>query len=123
MADKKIYEFAVPTDAQTADSTQLWVFGDPVTGLLYKPTGAQVKRAMSTYKYPYTANGTEASTLTISAIANKEILMISREGQVMWEVEADPDEVEFIFDGTTITLGLAVTMPGERFLILYKTPE
>jgi hypothetical protein len=49
--------------------------------------------------------------------------MISREGQVMDEVDEDPDTVQFIFDGTTITLGLAVTMPGERFLILYKTPE
>lgn len=123
MADRKIYEFATPTEAQTADNTRLWVFGDPVTGLLYKPTGTQVKRAMSTYKEKYTANGTEGDTITIAALLNKEILMIAREGQVMYEVDADPDEVEFVFDGTDITLGLAVTAAGERFLILYKTPE
>jgi hypothetical protein len=123
MADKKIIEFAVPTDAQVADSTMLWVIGDPVTGLLYHVTGAQAKRAFGTYKKKYTTNGTEGDTLTISELANKEILLISREGQVMYEVDEDPDTVEFVFDGTSITLGLAVTAAGERFLILYKTPE
>lgn len=123
MADKKIYEFAVATDAQVADSTMLWVIGDPVTGLLYHVTGAQAKRAFAPYKKQYVTNGTEGDTLTISELANKEILSIAREDSVMHEKEADPDTAEFTFDGTTITLGLAVTMPGERFLILYKTPE
>jgi hypothetical protein len=123
MADKKIYEFAVPTDTQTKTHTFLWVFGDPITGLLYKPTGTQVARSFSTYKEKYTADGTEGVTLTVAAIAGSEILMIAREGQVLYEVDTTPDEAEFTFDGTDITLGLAVNNAGERFLILYKNPE
>lgn len=120
--DKKITGFAVPTDAQTANVNNLWVFGDPVTGLLYKPTADQVRKAFSAYKTKYTASGSEGDTITIAALSGKEILMIAREGQVIYEVSSSPDESEFVFDGTDITLGLDVNMAGERFLILYKTP-
>lgn len=123
MADKKIHQFAVPTDTQAKTHTYLWVMGDPVTGLLYKPTGAQVAKSFSTYKTKYSAVGNEGDTLTIAALANMEILMIAREGQVIYEVDSSPDTAEFIFDGTDITLGLDVQMAGERFLILYKNPE
>lgn len=123
MADKKINEFSVPTDAQVKNHNYLWVMGDPVSGLLYQPTGTQVARSVSTYKYKYTAAGDEDVTITIADLVDSEILMIVREGQVLYEVDATPDEVEFIFDGTDITLGLAINNPGERFLILYKNPE
>jgi hypothetical protein len=123
MADKKIHQFAVPTDAQAKTHTFLWVFGDPVTGLLYKPTGSQVAKSFSTYKTKYTAVGDEDVTITIAALSEMEILALYREGQVLYEVDEDPDESEFVFDGTDITLGLAVNNAGERFLILYKNPE
>lgn len=113
--------FAVPSDAQVADGNKIWVFSDPVTGQLYKPTGAQLKAVNQTFKYKHTAIGTEGVTLTISAVAGKDIIAIFRNGSVLYEVSSAPDEMEFIWDGTTITLGLGVTGSAERFLILYKT--
>ena len=121
MANKKATEFATPTDAQCADGNNLWVFADATTGKLYKPTASQLKTVFQAYKTKYTAAGDEGATLTIAALADKEIIAIYREGQVLYEVDEDPDEVEFTWDDTDITLGLAVQAAGERFLILYKT--
>lgn len=118
---KKINQFATPSNADVADGNKLWPMGDPATGLLYQPTGSQLKAVMQTFKNKYTTTGAEGTTLTISAIANKEIIALYREGSVLYEVSSSPNSLEFIFDGTTITLGLGVTGAGERFLILYKT--
>lgn len=121
MANKKAIEFAVPTDDQVASGTMLWVLSDPVTGKLYKPTNSQLKAVMQAFKTKYTSTGSEGSTLTIAALANKEIIAIYKEGQVLYEVDATPDEQEFVWDDTDITLGRAIDQARIRFLILYKT--
>lgn len=119
MADKKINELAAWTDGQTNDNTKVFPLAPDTTGTAGKATILQLKKAMSVFKAKYVATGSEGTTLTISALAAMEILMIAREGQTMYEVSATPDTAEFIWDTTNITLGLA-THAGERFLILFK---
>jgi hypothetical protein len=121
MANKLATEFAVPTDEQVANGTFLWVLSDPTTGKLYKPTNAHHKAVMQGFKTKYTTTGSEGSTLTIAALANKEILAVYKEGQVLYEVDEDPDEQEFTWDDTDIVLGQAIDRANMRFLILYKT--
>jgi len=117
---KKINELTPLTDPQVDDNSLLTPLGNAANGLLKRATIAQLKAIFSTQKLKYVADGTEGSTLTISALEGKEILSISREGSAMYEVESGPDTTEFIWDDTDITLGLAVAGAGERFLILYK---
>jgi hypothetical protein len=121
MANKKAPAFAVPTDEQVANGTMLWVLADPVTGKLYKPTASQVKAVMQGFKTKYTTTGSEGDTLTIAALAGKEILAVYKEGTALYEVTSSPDEQEFVWDDTDITLGQDVDRAGIRFLILYKT--
>lgn len=121
MANKKATEFAVPTDEQVANGTWLWVLSDPATGKLYKPTNAQLKSVMQGFKTKYTSTGSEGSMLTIAALEGKEILAVYKEGQVLYEVDEDPDEQEFVWDDTDLTLGQPIDQAGIRFLILYKT--
>lgn len=116
---KKISELDSLTDAQSADNTRLFASADPTTGIAGKMTLRQVKSSITAFKIKYVATGSEITTLNIATILGKEILVIHRESGVLFEVAATPDPAEFIWDGTTITLGLA-TNPGERFLILYK---
>lgn len=118
---KKINQFTVATNTDVADSNKLWAMGDAATGLLLKATGTQVKATLQTFKKKYAATGSEGTVLTISELAGKEILSIIREGSGLYEVTSSPDSLEFIWNGTTITLGLGVQNAGERFLILYKT--
>lgn len=117
---KRIDQLTAATDAQVIDSTWLHIVGDPATGELYKCTKEQIKSALSTQKYLYRATGSEGATLTIATIAGKNIIMIMRESGPVYEVDASPDEAEFTWDGTDITLGLAVNYANERFLILYN---
>ena len=118
---KRIDQLTAASDEQATDDTWLWLIGNPTTGQLYKVTRAQLTAAFSVPEpVKYTADGSEGTTLTIAALASKTILSIAREGQVMYEVDEDPDSVEFTFDGTNITLGMGVNYAGERFLILYK---
>lgn len=115
---KQINALTALTDAQVNDNTKLVLLGNPVNGQLFRGTMAQMKTAFGTKKTKFVAVGTEGATLTISELAGMNILLIAREGAVMDEVTATPDTVEYIWDGTIITLGLAVN-PGERFVILY----
>ncbi len=121
MADSKINNLPVVlTDSQVNDSTRIFPLAHATSGIAGQATMGQVKKATSTQRKKYVASGSEGVTLTISELAAKEILMIAREGSVMYEVSSSPDSMEFVWDSTSITLGLAVQMAGERFLILYK---
>ncbi len=119
MSDIKIIDFTPVSDGQANDDGKLMAWGHPTSGELYRPTVAQAKKVFGTFRKKYVATGSEGTTLTISEIAAMEVLAIFREGPAIYEVDSDPDPAEFIWDNTTITLGLA-TNPGERFLILYK---
>lgn len=117
---KRVDQLTALSDSQVAEDGRLSPLGDPATGQLYKVTMAQLKKAMSTQKYLYTATGAEGTTITPSSIAGKNIIVIFREGSPLYEVDSSPDEVEFTWDGTDVTLGLAVNYAGERFLFLYN---
>lgn len=108
------------TDAQVADDTRMMAICDPVSQISGSATMAQVKKAVGTLRLKYTATGSEGTVITITALNQMNVLLISREGNVMDDVLATPDDVEYIWDGTNITLGLA-TRAGERFIILYDT--
>lgn len=120
MSDQQISLKPALTTAQVSDDTKIvpWVVG--ATGFINKATVAQIKAVFGTQKFKYVATGAEGTTLTIPTIAAMNVLAIFREGACMYEVSATPDSVEFIWDGTNITLGLGVTGAGERFLILYR---
>lgn len=117
---KRIDQLSALTDSQVAEDSRLIAIGDPSTGQLYKCTQAQQKKAYSTQKVQYTATGSEGSTLTIAALAGKNIVAVFREGGLLFEADSSPDTVEYTWDDTDIVLGLAVNYAGERFLILYN---
>lgn len=120
MPDKLIKDLTALTDGQVNDDTKLIPIGNTTTGEAFKGTIAQLKLAMGrTFKTKYVATGAEGTTLTIPAIAGMYIISITREGQDLYEVSATPDTVEYIWDSTNITLGLA-TNAGERFGIQYR---
>lgn len=117
---RKINGFAVPSNADVANDSNLFALGDPATGKMFQGTIAQAKAAFSTFKHKYTATGSEGTSLAISEIQGKNIVLIVRESAVIHEVDSAPASAEFSWDDTTITLG-AATNPGERFMILYKS--
>lgn len=116
---KKINELSAVTDAQAQDSTRLLPLCDSATGISGYMTMGQTKMAIAAFKTKYIATGAEGTTLLISIISGKEILMMAREGGMLYEVVTLPDPAEYVWDGSAITLGAATTI-GERFLILYK---
>lgn len=101
-----------------ANDNRLWSCCDPVSGISEKLTSQQVKQIFGTQRYRYKATGGE-TTLTITDLAGRYILSIIREGSTMYDTDASPDTVEYIWDGTVITFGLALNT-GERLLILYR---
>lgn len=117
---KKINELTGVSDITATSNNQLLPLADPVSGVAGKLTIQQAKTVFGTFKKLYISTGTEGSTLTISEVAGKELLSISREAAQIYEIGSAPDTTQFVFDGTHITLGLAVGGAGERFLILYK---
>lgn len=116
---KRTDQLTALTDNQVAEDSRLFPIADPATGQLSKCTNAQLKKALSTHKKKYVATGSEGSTLTIAELAGKNIIAIIRESGPIFETDASPDSVEYIWDGTNISLG-NVTGSGERFLILYN---
>lgn len=116
---KTINHLTPLTDTQANDSGRLSPSADPVSGEASSVTMAQQKLVIGTQKLKYVATGLEGTTLTLSPLAQKDLISIAREGQTMYEVVATPDPVEYIWDGTIITFGLA-PRAGERFLILYR---
>lgn len=121
MANKKINQLDALTDSQVNEDARVLAAADGTTGVAGKATMGQMKTVLRTHKHLYVADGTEGDTLTIATIAGMEILAIFREGSFMYEVESDPDEVEYIWDDTTLTLGTDTGL-NERFLILYRQP-
>lgn len=117
---RKISELDALTTVLANDDTRLMPIGDASTGRLYKITLAQAKVIFSTFTHKHTATGSEGTTLTIGALAGKDILSISRDGMGLIEVDTTPDPAEFTWDLTDIELGTTVTA-GERFLIQYKS--
>lgn len=121
MADKRISDLIAATDAHVNDGTRLMPLCDPATGISEKMTIAQAKAAFGSTKFKYVATGAEGTALMISAVSGKTILLIAREGAIIYEVSATPDPAEYIWDGSTITLGLTVNPAGgERFNILFR---
>jgi hypothetical protein len=119
MSDKKISDLTALTHPEDNDDTKLMIMGVASTGLLVSCTVAQLKALFVVLTTKYVATGSEGTTLTIPALAARKIVSIAREGAIMYEVTSSPDSVEFIWDSTTITLGLALN-PGERLLIIHK---
>lgn len=71
------------------------------------------------YDLVYVATGTEGTTLTIPALQGKRILLITYESSPIYKVSNNPDQAEYHFDGTTITVGVQIAAAA-RFLILYR---
>lgn len=120
---KKINQLDPASITEAIDDGRLFAQADPTGGVAKKMTVAQAKIAFGTFTVLYTATGGEGTVITVPAISGKKILSVFREGQILYQVASSPDTTEFTnyFNAATITLGLA-TNPGERFLILYKTP-
>jgi hypothetical protein len=117
---KRIDQLDPALDALVTDPSSLWVVCDPLDGIAKKATRSQLTAALSGItSLPYVADGTEGDTLSILALDGKTIILIIREGSGLHPVETSPDSLEYSFDGTDITLGLAVNYAGERFLIIY----
>jgi len=72
------------------------------------------------YDVKYVADGSEGSTLNVPEIVGKKLLLVTREFTPLYKVSNLPQGTEFTWDDTSIGLGLDA-MPGERFLILYRT--
>lgn len=93
---------------------------NPVTGIAFKVTLTQLKAIMGgALRTKYVATGSEGTTLTISILAGKTILLVAREGAIMYDTPASPDSTEYIWDSTSFTLGQALRS-GERLIILYN---
>lgn len=82
----------------------------------YIPTDNEMKFA---YDTSYTATGAEGTTLSIPEIVGKKILLVTRGSAIIYKVSNGPSSSEYVWDDVIISLG-AVTIPGERFLILYR---
>jgi len=119
MASKKINQLDALSDNEVNTNTNLFAIADPTTGLAKKGTVAQARLAFTPKTVKYTATGSENVTLTIGALSGKTILMVMRESGPIYEVVSAPNSSEFTFNGTDVTLGVAVGGAGERFLFLY----
>jgi len=71
------------------------------------------------YDLKYVADGSEGSAIAPPEIVGKKILLITREYSQLYKVSNLPQSTEFTWDDIEIGLGLP-TIPGERFLILYR---
>lgn len=67
----------------------------------------------------YIATGAEGTVIVVPEVVGKKILLVVREGNIIYPVGNLPDSVQYVFDGNTITLGTA-SVAGQRFLILYR---
>lgn len=117
---KKIDQLDPATNSEAKNDSYLFAQADPVNGLAKKVTIAQAKEVFATKNYLYTATGSEGSSLTISALAGYDILLVTRESGVLYEVGSSPDSSQYTWDDITIGLGTDANA-GERFLILFRT--
>lgn len=83
MANKKINQLSARVGLASND---LVLIGDPDTGFSYKTTVVELLAAIALVtnvtptEIPYTADGTEGSSFTFSAIAGKKVIGIYRGG-------------------------------------------
>lgn len=118
---KKINQLDAASNSEVQDDANLFAIANPSTGLAKKATRAQMKLALSAVALQYTATGSEGTTVTIPALAGKDILLILRESGPIFRAESLPmGSAEYTWDDTDIELG-AATNPGERFIMLYST--
>lgn len=118
---KKTNQLDPTTDADAKNDSYLLPLADPINGLSKKMTIAQAKEAFGVKREIYIADGTEGTTLTIPALAGKQILMIGREMGLIYEVGSSPLSNQFTWDDADIVLGAPVSGAGEQFIILYRT--
>jgi hypothetical protein len=119
MADQKINQKTSLTDAQFNDDTQLIPIVKSADGKVFSGTIAQAKLIFGTHVEPYTASGSEGTTLLIPILAGRSISLIVRESGPIFQVVSAPGTAEFTFDGTSIVFGAALGV-GERIAILWK---
>ena len=120
MADALINAIGVAlSDAQVDDGTKVFPLANAASGLADHASMNQLKKVTSTQQLIYTATGAEGTALVSATLAARFILMIAREGMILYPVVSAPDVVSYTWDGTTITFGNALNA-GERLLILWK---
>lgn len=119
MAGKTINLLTPLTDPQVDDINRLWAGCDPVSGESGSATGAQLKTVIGTHHLKYVCTGAEGTVLTIGTLAQRDVLLVAREGAIIYEVVSGPDDVEYIWDGVLFTFGQALRA-GERLLILWR---
>lgn len=93
----------------------------PTTIPGYEPENPEDMKLV--YDVKYVATGDEGSTIPCSLIpeiCGKKILLVTREYSPLYRVSNLPQSTEFTWDNTELGLGLPA-MPGERFLILYRS--
>lgn len=118
---KKINQLEAASNSEVQDDANLFAIAHPSTGLAKKATRAQMKLALGVISLPFRATGAEGTTVTIPALAGKDILLIMRESGPIFPAESLPmSTAEYTWDDTDIELG-AATNPNERFMILYST--
>ncbi len=72
------------------------------------------------YDEIYVATGSEGTTLSIPAIIGKKVLMIIRANNPIHKVSNLPEPDQYTWNNTSVGLGTPTSVPGERFLILYR---
>lgn len=117
---KKINQLDPATDAEAKNDSWLDGIADPINGVAKRRTTAQAKEVYGTKAEKYTATGSEGTTITIPALAGRQILLIMRESAPIYEVGVSPSSSEYTWDDIDIVLG-ASTNAGERFVILHRT--
>lgn len=82
----------------------------------YTPTDDSMKYI---YDVKYTATGAEGTTLTISELAGKKILFMTRGNAIIYKTSSAPASNEFTWNDVIIELGAATNL-NEPFLILFR---
>jgi len=82
----------------------------------YTPTDDSMKYI---YDVKYTAMGAEGTTLTISELAGKKILFMTRGNAIIYKTSSAPASNEFTWNDVSIGLGAATNL-NEPFLILFR---
>jgi len=117
---KKINQLDAATIEEVLDDNNLFVIANPTTGLAKKATRDQMKTAFGIVKTQHIAVGSEGDTLTLSALADREILLVVRESAFIHESpDSSPDSSEYTWDDTDLVFG-AVLGAGERITILHQ---
>jgi len=117
---KKIDQLDAATDDEAKNDSYLLAQADPVNGVAKKMTVAQAKEVYGVKRTIYTCTGSEGTSITISELLGRQILVIGRGLGFIYEVGSSPASDEYTWDDVTIGLGTA-TSDGEKFIILHRT--